>query len=250
MIESLCRMGSIERVASFIHPNLMREVLEQGVYGGASMIAHDLASVWPLVWADRPMPVIRNLDHLEQLRTEVNLAYDLAHRHELGEEQERRQSILDALNQGATAESLFPPPPLEGSDTIMPLRTPQALIREGMTMGHCLKNDHWKLSACMVLGFGYHVDHRGEQATLWLGRCQDSPLGFRIEQIQGPNNKNPSEGMVNHIVLWFRVHEQWAEYRKGRGIQPSGKEPAVLPEMWTRPLPTRRLPMDDQEIPF
>ena len=250
LIESLRRIGTIEQVAEMIHPNLMHGVLEQGLYGGASMIAHDLAAVWPLVWGDRPIPVIRNLEHLEQLRTEVNLAYDRAHRHEIGEEQERRQSILDALNQGATAASLFPPPPLEGSDTILPLRTPQALVREGGQMGHCLRNDHWTLSACMVLGFGYHVDHLGERATLWISRSQDGPLGFRIEQIQGPHNQNPSQKMVSHILLWFRRHEQWANYRNNGGIRPAGKEPALVPEMWTRPVPNQPLPMDENEIPF
>ena len=252
LVEILRRMGSMEQVADRLHPNLMRGVLEQGVFGGATMIAHDLVAVWPLVWPDRPLPVIRNLEHLEQLRTEVNLAYDLAQDHEYGEEAIRHQSILDALNQGESAESLFPPPPLAGSSTIQPLRTPNALVREGVAMEHCLQNDHWTLSACMALGFAYHVDFEGERATVWVSRVADTPLGFRIEQIQGPNNRNPSEPMAMHVVQWFRRHEQWAEYRLGRALRPPGQEPPDIPDAWTRPLPliVRTGPVYEDEIPF
>ncbi len=249
-IEVLRRIGTIEQVAEMIHPNLMREISDQGIFGGACMIAHDVVGIWPLVWADRPLPLFRDLDHLERVRTEVNLAYEFAHRRELGEEQQRRQAVLDALKQGTSAESLFPPPPLAGSDTILPLRTPKALIREGISMGHCLKNDHWKLSACMALGYGYHADHAGERATLWLGRTQETPLGFRIEQIQGPHNHPPSQAMVAHVVLWFRHHEQWATYRQEGGLRPSGEEPEPLADIWTRALPPRPVPLDDDEIPF
>ncbi len=251
-MESLLRMGTVERVAEMIHPNLLHEIHEQGVYGGASWIAHDLCSVWPLVWTERPVPLIRNLDHLERLRTEVNLAYELANRHELGAEHMRRQAVLDALNQGTPAEALFPPIPLHGTATIQPLPTPQALVHEGASMGHCLNNDHWTMSACMALGYAYHVDFEGERATVWVARVRDNPLGFHIEQIQGPSNQNPSEQLIEHVMQWLKLHEQWALFRLGQAVRPSGEAPPALAEVWTKPLPPQvgGGPFADDEIPF
>ena len=196
--------------------------------------------------------MFRNLEHLERLRTEVNLAYELVHRRELGEEQLRRQSVLDALSQGATADSLFPPAPFKGISTIQPLPTPKALVHEGIAMGHCLKNDHWKLSACMALGYAYHVDFEGERATVWVARARDSPLGFRIEQIQGPSNQRPSKSLIEHVIQWLNHHEQWALFWAGHRVRPQGEEPDPLPVVWTHPLPrpSEDFSMIGDEIPF
>ncbi|MGB0641018.1 MAG: hypothetical protein ACPGTU_16890, partial [Myxococcota bacterium] len=103
VVESLWRLGDANAVAGMLHPTLMAEILEQGLHAGAWHIAHDLAEVWPLVWPERQVPQIRNIEHLETLRAEVNIAYELAHREEIGVEHLRRQSVLDALKKGATA---------------------------------------------------------------------------------------------------------------------------------------------------
>ena len=104
-------------------------------------------------------------------------------------------------------------------------------------MGHCLKNEHWTLSACMALGFAYHVDFEGEQATVWLTRIRDVPLGFQIEQIKGPANRTPSEQLIAHVLGWLQFHEQWTLHRSGQSSRPPGDVPHPLPDVWTRPLP-------------
>jgi hypothetical protein len=254
VVESLWRLGDANAVAGMLHPTLMAEILEQGLHAGAWHIAHDLAEVWPLVWPDRQVPQIRNVEHLETLRAEVNIAYELAHREEVGVEQMRRQSVLDALKDGETAESLFPSPPLMGTDTIQPLLTPKALVREGQVMGHCLRNEHWTTMACMALGFAYHVEVNREQATLWLARDRESPLGLHVEQIQGPHNRTPSETIVSEVQRWFRHHEAWAKYRNGAANKPAGDAPHPLSELWTQVLPAEthlRSPPDlGDDIPF
>ena len=255
LIASLLRLGNAEEVAGMLHPKLMKEVLEQGFHAGVWCIAHDLVEVWPLVWPGRPVPLIRSIEHLETLRAQANIAYDQAHRMECGTEQIRRQSVLDALNAGATPESLFPPPPLAGNGRIQPLLTPTALVREGQTMGHCLRNEHWTLMACMALGFAYHVELNGEVATFWLARDQDSPLGFHVEQIQGPHNRKPSDAVITEVLRWFHHHEAWARHRRGEIEAPKGEPSPVLAEVWAQPLPVRktRSTHDDwvgEEIPF
>ena len=69
-MESLLRMGTVERVAEMIHPNLLHEIHEQGVYGGASWIARSMRCM--AFGVDRTRSLIR-IDHLERLHTEVNL---------------------------------------------------------------------------------------------------------------------------------------------------------------------------------
>jgi len=255
VLGSLWRLGGAEAVADMLHPTLMSEILEQGIHGGAWHIAHDLAEVWPLVWPERTVPQIRSIEHLETLRAEVNVAYEMIHREEIGAEQMRRQSVLDALNAGATAASLFPPPPLPGTVTIQPLLTPKALVREGQMMGHCLRNDHWTTMACMALGFAYHVELNREQATLWLARNRENPMGFHVEQIQGPHNRPPSAVIVAEVMRWFRHHEAWAHHRKGGSVRPAGDAPPPIVDVWKQALPApacRREgpPFLGDEIPF
>jgi hypothetical protein len=237
VVASLWRLGNANAVAAMLHPNFMNEILEQGIHGGAWHIAHDLAEVWPLVWPERPVPQIRSIEHLEILRAEVNIVYEFEHREEVGVEQIRRQSVLDALNGGASPESLFPPPPLPGTGIIQPLLTPKALVREGEMMGHCLRNEHWTTMACMALGFAYHVELHQERATFWVARDRESPLGLHVEQIQGPHNQTPSAGIVSEVRRWFRHHEAWAHYRNGGAVRPTGEESLPIAELWAQALP-------------
>ena len=133
----------------YVSPQLMRAVLEQGVRGCDDDCSRPRGRLAACV-AGTTLPVIRNLEHLEQLRMEVNLAYDLAQDHEYGEEVIRCQSVLDALIE-ESRPSLVSTASIGGSRPFSP-SDPNALVREGVAMEHCLQNDHWTLSACMALG--------------------------------------------------------------------------------------------------
>jgi hypothetical protein len=105
-------------------------------------------------------------------------------------------------------------PPLVGSDTVRPLDTATKVLAEGRRMSHCLHSYLREIAAGNY--YAYSVEWQGQQTTVGLVRVgpgsvftvgrQGDP--WRIDQVQGPGNRHPSNGLMKHVREWFaRVGE-------------------------------------------
>jgi hypothetical protein len=240
LIGILAEFGGLEWAVSRIHPNLAAQLAGDGHHFGVIHMATELADLWPLVWPNQSMPRLDSVLFLEILRGEVAIEH---HQRELG--------MINPKESTTGEVPEFPEPPLQGNAYIQPIDSEMALIEEGQQMKHCIGMSTWSRQARFRMGFGYHVCVNGEHASFWLTRCAASPLGFSLQQLQGPGNTKPSRRLVREVAAWFQSHSAWACHRHNGEPKPAGPAPSTIPEAWTTPVPTMAsLPMFFDEIPF
>jgi hypothetical protein len=94
----------------------------------------------------------------------------------------------------------FPPPPLPGTDEIVPLLSPDALLAEGREQGNCVAS--YARRVARGGQFIYRV-LAPERATLLVVWGQD---GWKLGQLAGPRNK-PVTAVTRHAI------ERWLARR-------------------------------------
>lgn len=134
---------------------------------------------------------IETLAQLEHLHDEtVNVRnYNLAHN--------RGQGKIELVRQYQKKYGNYPSAPLAGNANIEPICSWQDLVEEGLTMQHCVSAYGEKVAQKTV--FIYKVT-RPERLTLSL-LCENGV--WRIDEIRGESNAQPSESAEKSIRLWF-----------------------------------------------
>jgi hypothetical protein len=240
LIGILAELDGLEWAIGRIHPNLAAELAGDGHHSGVIHMATELVQMWPLVWPDQPMPRLDSVLFLEILRGELVIEY-----------QQQQLGIRGSGSPMPVEVPDFPEPPLQGNAHIQPIQSEAALTAEGTQMKHCIGLDTWARQARFRIGFGYHASLQGEHASFWLARNAATPLGFSIQQVQGPGNSEPSRRLMREIAGWFQFHSAWADHRTNGEPRPAGEPPSAIPEAWMAPVPAAAtLPLFYDEIPF
>jgi hypothetical protein len=218
LLEVVVQHLPAEECARVIRPQLFEELAEAGGYTGASWALGTTLQMWPTAWEDRPLPALRSVEAIEQLRARsLERLMEVQASHHPVPVQEPRD---------------FPPPPLQGTPDIRPLDSTAALKAEGLEMGHCIGNKDWPRYARLRWGYGYALTLGEERATLWLGRSPSEPTGFIIEQLRGPANASVSPAMIAKVQTWLATQADWARFHQAGGAPPPGPPLARLPETW------------------
>jgi len=239
VIREFAGLVGIEAAVRALHPTIAVELADRSRFG-AVHLAHEITAYWPLLQPHRPLPRFVSIEAMETVRADLRIEW------------------VQRTQDRAPDEQDFPPPPFEGTAAIVPLTNREALAREGRSMRHCIGLSHWAAMACVRVGYGYHVEHNGEQATVWLMRKQHDPGTFVIDQIQGPGNTQPTRGLRRMVAAWLEHRMAWATHRTHGGPEPSSPEPAPVPREWqTNPAPVARMLLGhhaligfDDEVPF
>jgi hypothetical protein len=181
------------------------------------------------------------------------------------------EAATEALLEVDVSQSPMPPPPLPGTSQIIPLKTDQDLIKEGLWMDHCIGQGGFATRARHLLGFGYHViaaPGARPVATLWIEPSQQHLGAFQIGQLQGPGNSPVSPQVRTLIQRWLSSHaEAFLLRRRGRLQEARTIAPPLHPDWspgsarscmgWSRRLTQRaraaglpRVFYGDAAIPF
>lgn len=137
--------------------------------------------------------------------------------------------LSERLNRRANEELasiVIPPPPVAGTDVIVPLVSGAELLAEGREMHHCAASYIRPVAAGQV--YVYRV-LAPERATLSLRRDRD---GWELEQIQGPANAPVEHETVQQVEAWLagvrqvtsqprRIGGMW----RGQQLEPMGERP-------------------------
>jgi hypothetical protein len=92
------------------------------------------------------------------------------------------------------------PPPLEPTDSMMPLGTPEALVEEGSFMSHCIAT--FSIDVARGEYYAYAIDYRGERATVGIYSRQKK---WKLDELRGKHNGRVSHSLENYIKEW--IHE-------------------------------------------
>ena len=104
---------------------------------------------------------------------------------------------LGRLKESNFENGILPPPPLPGTSYIIPLTTPQAIIREGRNQENCVVTYIKKV----ITGDCYlYKVLRPERATLSLER---NGANWEIGELKTKFNKKPSTETYLKVKLWF-----------------------------------------------
>ena len=240
LIGLLAELGGLEWAISRIHPNLAAELAGDGRHFEVFFMASELVQLWPQVWPNQPMPRLESVLFMEILRGEL-----------LIEHQHQQLGLVNPRGSTTIEVPEFPEPPLPGNAHIQPIDSEASLVKEGQQMNHCIGLNTWSKQARFRMGFGYHVCVEGEHASFWLTRSADSPLGFSLQQLQGPGNTTPSRRLVREVAAWFQLHSAWAAHRTDGEPRPAGEPPSPVSKEWKAAVPAAvSLPLFHDEIPF
>jgi len=174
-----------ERLRRWITPKLLAEVgaseaeLERPV---AAPLLHDLELMQAALWPGKAPEAFQSVAKLRQMHHEVGVEYC-----------ERMEE--------ARLNCKFPPPPLPGTDEIVPLSSPEELTAEGRTQRNCVASyAKWVESGT---GYIYRVLHP-ERATLSIvpGPCGD----WEIQQLKLARNEPVAALTERFVSDWLRGH--------------------------------------------
>lgn len=96
-----------------------------------------------------------------------------------------------------SCEVEFPPPPLTGTATIVPLRTPWKLHEEGRQQGNCVGSYTEPVMAGKL--YIYRV-LRPQRATLSIGQGFDG--NWQIQELLQSHDRPVSEATREHVESW------------------------------------------------
>ena len=219
----LLAMAMERRVLDQIHPDLVGAAAKGGEWGGLASIFDTAVQMWQHTYPRSPLPAWRNAEQVEVASTEL------------------RNEFRRVRGLAVVEDYEFPPPPFAGDSGVTPLMSAEKLSAEGAVMGHCIGSQNWAQEARVRGGYAYHVGSGDDRATLWLRRDRNRALGFRIEQLKGPGNAEPTQGAVELVTRWI----------SGLGSAPE------LPDVWLQTTPTSNRWDDifgysepDDDIPF
>lgn len=116
------------------------------------------------------------------------------------------ERATEALLPSPQRQGALPPPPLTGTASIVPLRTPQALRDEGTRMGHCIGVGGFAARARAMTGFAYSVrdpDTGAPVATAWIEPSPRQVGAFSLGQLQGPRNTPVAPPVRTAVQQWL-----------------------------------------------
>lgn len=108
--------------------------------------------------------------------------------------------LAESLNRSANEElasTIIPPPPVAGTDEIVPLASAAEILVEGREMHHCVASYIRRVAAGQV--YVYRV-LAPERATLSLRSDRD---GWELDQLQGPGNAAVQHETVQQVQAWL-----------------------------------------------
>lgn len=115
----------------------------------------------------------------------------------------RRMNEREALATLGGKNEEFPPPPLPGTDDIIPIRTAMELLLEGIEMHHCVYGHLPEIQAGEA--YVYKV-LSSERAPLMIARSRHG--GYRIEELRLACNAEPSQGTVRVVERWTHSEQE------------------------------------------
>ncbi|MEQ2009114.1 MAG: PcfJ domain-containing protein, partial [Limisphaerales bacterium] len=173
------------RLLSLITPTLLAEIAsaeEERLRGAAVHLLADLVDTLRRMNEPPQFGGIRTLAGLRERGQEINAAYQ---RHML-----MREQVYRTLR--------FPPPPIAGTDLIVPLTKPGQLLEEGRRQHNCVGNYGERVAAGKV--FIYRV-LKPDRATLSLRPAANGE--WEIEQLLRACNKPVSLATANLVQRWL-----------------------------------------------
>lgn len=192
LVERLCHLPRInDDIVRIVTGRELRPLVTQGFlyqlsaqtqtdghYAGLVMDAEHLCRYCR---PDTPPPVFHNLSRLESFVEEMR---ELRHR-TMWERPMPRE---------------LPPPPLPGTETIIPLVSPNDLVREGREQRNCSAS----MARTIADGDFYMYSVRmpsGERATMSIAKRHDG--SYMIVQLAGPRNQEVSSMLRKHVRMWI-----------------------------------------------
>ena len=172
------------RLLSLISPTLLAEIAsseEERLRGSAVHLLADLVDTLQRMNEPPQFSGIRTLAGLRERGQEIDAAYQ---RHML-----MREQVYRVMR--------FPPPPIAGTDFIVPLTQPGQLLEEGRLQHNCVGNYGERVAAGKV--FIYRV-LKPERATLSLRPAAHGE--WEIEQLLRARNKPVSLATAQAVQLW------------------------------------------------
>lgn len=190
------------------HPVILSLPLKNAVFGlsenqvrQADYWLTEVTRLIRLLGDDASRGLLRNCRHPDQLE---NLHDRLSARWN-----ERLQ--LQAQLDDAALREAFPPPPWRDDEKITALTCGLAVLNEGQRMKHCLASYSGK---CLEGEFyAWHVEFENEKATVGAYRTQEGY--WRISELRGPHNANPSSELKRYVNSWAQKEEKKRRLREG-----------------------------------
>jgi len=169
---------TITRVAPAAIEQVAREDSEAEAAAAARRLAEAIR-LWGLVRPTVPMPVFNQAERVQEVHAEL-----------------RRDAARLAQERAAAGE--FPPPPVPGTGTIVPIRTTAMLLEEGRLQKNCVADYTKKIAA------GKMAVYR----VLYPQRCTLSLVPSRgiwtLDQLKAACNRPPDPATTRAVVEWLR----------------------------------------------
>ena len=127
----------------------------------------------------------------------------------------RHHDRADELDMAKLLACELPPPPLPGTDEIVPLSCAKDLEREGQSQNHCILNyamfiangERGECYAYKVLG--------EERATVLIAKDSEiSPAIWDIEEIHGKSNSEISQSTTRKVRSWLASNQEFQSEEK------------------------------------
>lgn len=192
-----------EGVLDHVRAELVDAAAHVGRWGGLAGRFTAAAALHRHLHPRSPLPPWRTAEDVETAMLGLNL----------------ERTLRMVAESGPDVPRAFPPCPLPCAPGVEPLDSAEALVAEGLAMGHCIGGPNWAYSALHALGYGFRVRVGGQSGTLWLRRDRESAYGFSVDQLQGPGNATPAEPVRRAVAEWLGA---------------LAASPPALPEPWTR----------------
>ncbi len=163
---------------------------------------------------ERPVPTFRSIEQVEQQHAEVYAEYaayqqrqeQLREQRRQADQRERRrradnarlQQNLARTNAESHRHKPFPPPPLPGTASILPLTRGLDLQFEAQEQNNCVASYDWKVQRG---GFYIYRIMAPERATLAIFKASDGC--WQRSELKGPNNRKVKRSTVNAVDSWL-----------------------------------------------
>ena len=158
----------------------------------SAYILRDTAYMFSSLFPDRHFPKVKSVDQLNRLHADL---------------------VLD-LNTLPPENLVFPQPPVEGNDKIIPILNSHDLTREGREMNHCVSSYSRRIALRKDV-FVYKVI-APERCTLSI---QKSRTRWRISELKRSCNRQVSRSTISMVKCWLNPHSiESADRAKNRSV--------------------------------
>jgi len=214
---TVLQLVTSDTILPYVSPQLLEEAADIVCREGDRTLGDhilDIVSMRKEVAPRMPVQVFRSIKQVHDVHDNIRIEY-AGHLQRIAEERERERIRAEEerirlaenarLNQRLARmkpdvidQRPYPPPPFEGTATIIPITSNLDLQREGQEQINCVAG---YLRAVKLGGFYFYRVTEPERATLSVFRGTDGC--WRRSELRGYSNSKPKRATVNAVDRWL-----------------------------------------------